>query len=274
MGFASQSRPLGGSAEGTTGPSLHMKEAPVATPLIPIKTPDGQAELSNRQRRLSQRHRTVLLLVDGRRSEHQVRQMAQQAGAAESCFGELIEMGLIAMPQTPEPQRTVPMPRPPAEDEPPLHVDIPIEPHPPVPAPPPSAPPSSMLALGGDSLLPAARTLQPESVLDDSLLRDSRQADESLIEDFDALESAATEDTSLEEARDILLRAVRREAPLTGSLTMLKLRRARSRGELADLIDEVESRIIKPYRSLAAQQVLRRARHLLTARVDSAQPAT
>ena len=254
--------------------TLCNKEAPVATPLIPVKTADGQAELSSRQRRLSQRHRTVLLLVDGRRSEQQVRSMAQQAGAGDSCFAELLDLGLIALPPAPEQLPTVPIPRPPPTEEPPLHIDIPIEPAPqPQPSEPPPTPAAAAIDDEPESLLPAAGTLQPESVLNDSAIGDSRQLPESVLEDFDALEAAASEDAALEEARGILLRAVRREAPLTGSLTVLRLRRARTRAELAELIDEVEARIIKPYRSLAAQQVLRRARHLLVARVDSVLPA-
>ena len=39
---------------------------------VPSKTPDGVAELAHRTRGLSQRHRTVLLLVDGRRPTSQV----------------------------------------------------------------------------------------------------------------------------------------------------------------------------------------------------------
>lgn len=247
----------------------------MATPLIPVKTPDGQAELSQRRRKLSQRHRTVLLLVDGRRTEQQVRSLAQQAGSADSCFAELLELGLIAMPSasTPPPEppiATVPITPPPATDEPPLQVDIPLDDI----APPPSAPASQRKAAPASpafddtlgSVLPAARSLHPESVLNDSALGDST------LRDFDALESGAAHDAPLEEAREILLNAVRREAPLTGSLTIRKLRRAQTRAELAALIDEVEARIVKPYRSLAAQQLLRRARHLLLARAD-AQPA-
>jgi hypothetical protein len=249
----------------TTGGSARapaaQKEAPVATPLIPVKTPDGQAELSLRQRKLGQRHRTVLLLVDGRRTEQQVRSLAQQAGAAESCFGELLELGLIAMPPAPAPApseppiATVPMTPPPAVDDAPLHIDIPLDDIAP-PVPPPAAFDDTP-----ESVLPATRTLHPESVLDDSITGGS------VLRDFDALESGTAHD-ALEEARIILLQAVRREAPLTGSLTMRKLRRAQTREELAELIDEVETRIVKPYRSLAAQQVLRRARHLLLARAD------
>ncbi|HUG21609.1 hypothetical protein [Piscinibacter sp.] len=231
----------------------------MATPPIPIKTSDGQAELNNRQRRLSQRHRTVLFLVDGRRNEEQVRVMAQQAGATDSCFAELVDMGLIALPQPapPDPATlpTIPIAPPPAEDTP-LHVDIPIDDVPPPPA-----------EDGPESLLPAARSLHPESVLNDSMLGDS------VLRNFDALEAARTDDISFEEARAILMRAVRAEAPVTGSLTMLRLRRARTRSELAELIEEVEARIIKPYRSLAAQQTLRRARHLLTPRGDPVLPA-
>src|SRR5712691_12299211 len=133
-------------------------EAPVATPLIPVKTVDGQAELSNRQRRLSQRHRTVLLLVDGRRSEQQVRTMAQQAGAGDSCFAELLDLGLIALPPTPDQLPTVPIPRPPLVEEPPLQVDIPIEtiePAPPSPQPPAPPPAGAHMDEEQESLLPA-----------------------------------------------------------------------------------------------------------------------
>lgn len=232
----------------------------MAIPLIPVKTPEGQAELSQRQRRLGQRHRTVLLLVDGRRTEQQVRSLAQQAGAGDSCFAELLDLGLIAMPPGPAPSdpKTVPITPPVPADPPPLQVDIPLDDI----APPPPPVKSSAIDDTPDSLLPAARSLHPASVLNDSALGDS------VLRDFDALESGAAHDAPLEEARGILLHAVRREAPLTGSLTMMKLRRAQTREQLAELIDEVETRIVKPYRSLAAQQVLRRARHLLLARTD------
>ncbi len=211
----------------------------MATPLIPVKTPDGQAELNNRQRRLGQRHRTVLLLVDGRRTEEQVRTLARQAGATDSCFGELLDLGLILLPQP-----TVPLTVTPSGQKP-LHVDIPIDD-------------------GSESLLPAARTLQPESVLDAAI-------SDSQLQDLDAI--AGSDDPALEEARSILMRALRAEAPLAGSITLLKVRRARSRSELAELVDEVEARIVKPYRSLAAQQTLRRVRQLLVPRIDSALPA-
>ena len=49
----------------------------------PQRTASGHAELATRGKRLSQRHRTVLLLVDGRRSEVDIRKLAAQAGAGD-----------------------------------------------------------------------------------------------------------------------------------------------------------------------------------------------
>jgi hypothetical protein len=248
------------------------EEVSVAIPPIPVKTADGQAELVNRQRRLSQRHRTMLLLVDGRRTEQEVKTLAQKAGATASCFGELVELGLIAVSQPTDPMTsTIPIspPAPPAEDDI-LHVDIPIPDPLPPDRPAPQSPARASRPASDDDLepmLPASRTLQPDSVLTDSMLGEQKMTD-SMLDEFESLGATRTEDSSLEEARGILLRAVRAEAPLTGSLTMMRLRRARTRIELSELIDEVETRIIKPYRSLAAQQVLRRARHLLDTRTN------
>ncbi len=224
----------------------------MATPLIPVKTPDGQAELSSRQRKVSQRHRTVLLLVDGRRSEPQVRALAAQAGVPDAIFDELLALGLILLP---EPTVVMNVVAPGSDGV--AHVDIPLV----------------AVAAGVDDAaeppLPPSRTLQPDSVLTDSVLADAPISD-SVLKEF-GLDPAESGDPSLEEARGILMRAVRAEAPLAGRLTMLRLKRARSRDDLASLLDEVESRIIKPYRSLAAQQTLRRVRQLLGA--DSALPA-
>ena len=75
-------------------------------------------------------------------------------------------------------------------------------------------------------------------------------------------------DPAVVEARRILLRAVRAEAPIAGSLTLLRLRRARTRTDLAELLDEVEARITKPARSLAAAQTMRRVRGLLDGRIQ------
>jgi hypothetical protein len=203
---------------------------------IPIKTPLGQAELAARKRSVSQRHRTVLFLVDGKRSAAEVRSMALQAGVPDHCFDELVTQGLIMLPEPTQPlQIEVPL-APPAV----LQVDVP--------------------------LLPPSHTLHPESLSADSVLGDVSPPDSWLPSDNE--EDPLDPDFS--EARLILLRAVRAEAPLAGSLTLMRLRRARTRAELVPLLDEVENRISKPHRSLAATQTMARVRHLLDGRrIDS-----
>ena len=201
--------------------------------MVPIKTPLGQAELKARTRQVSQRHRTVLLLVDGRRGEQQVRSMAIAAGVPESCFDQLLDLGLIERavlePVSPFGEDTVPM------------------------EPPPATPEGAAGQV--DSLLPAAATLNPESVIDNPpSVPDSWLVDEP---------TAVTADTALEQARELLMRAVRTQAPVAGALTLMRLRGAHSRAELESLLDEVESRISKPHRSLSAAQTVSRARHLL-----------
>ena len=216
---------------------------------IPIKTPLGQAELSARKRSVSQRHRTVLFLVDGKRSAFEVRSMALQAGVPENCFDELLALGLIMLPE-PTFSMLIDAPPPPA---PILHVDVPL-------------PGPDSLSAVPDSLLPPSRTLYPESVSADSVLGDA-VPDSWLPSDLDG---PSAQDPDFAEARLILLRAVRAEAPLAGSLTLMRLRRARSRADLVPLLEEVEIRISKPHRSLAATQTMRHVRHLLDGRrIDS-----
>ena len=205
----------------------------------PVKTAEGQAELNTRARRVSQRHRTVLFLVDGRRSEAEIIALAAKAGVPQNCFDELVDQGLImrAYPtfslliDTPAPQPDV------------LHIDLPI---------------------GGEdsSLIPlaAARTLHPDSVSLDSVAGQAGAADAWLPSDHAALQRS---DPAFAEARLILMREVRAQAPVTGSLTLLKLRRAQSRAELAALLAEVEARLRKPHRSVTVEHMLGRVRQLL-----------
>lgn len=68
---------------------------------VPVKTDLGADELRGRSRTLGQRLRTVLLLVDGRRSLRDVLSLAQQAGAQASHFEELLQMGMVKMPEIP-----------------------------------------------------------------------------------------------------------------------------------------------------------------------------
>lgn len=277
--------------------------------IIPTKTPEGLDELARRTRRLSQRHRTVLLLVDGKRSVQEVIGLAAAAGVADTYFLDLAERGLIALPAVPaepaagpqtlaptaaqraampqadsgpgeagpatvpeEPwlaQASVPMtaavshtaeaPHDPPDSD---HIDLPIDPasapgaagprsrpSPPGSRRPPDTRPSTLPELN-DSLLPPVRSLLPDSQLSD----------------FGRLDPTAPPpavDRPLEEAREILIRAVRAEAPVAGQLLLIKLRRANSRAEIEELLDEVEARIAKPRKMIVAAQTLRHVRHLL-----------
>ena len=133
----------------------------------------GQAELTTRRHRLSQRHRTVLFLVDGRRSEEHVRALAAQAGAGVQCLDDLVQLGLIVRPGD-------------ARQD---------------------------AGCGNESsLLPSSQSLQGESTW-------------SVAED----DKAAPTDRPLAEARELLVRSVRQEAPVAGALTLMKLKRASSR---------------------------------------------
>ena len=195
----------------------------MAPPLAPFKTAAGQEELSRRVRGLSQRHRTVLLLVDGLRSQTEVLQLAAQAGAPDSCFGELLDLGLIELP--------------PSAAEAIDHVELPLL----------DADDEAALADAApdESLLPPTASLAPEST-------------------WALSQSAVTVDGPLEEARAILLRALRNEAPVTGALTARKLKRASTRSQLEELLDEVEQRIRKPRKMIVTAQTLRHVRHLLS----------
>ena len=180
---------------------------------VPSKTPDGVAELAHRTRGLSQRHRTVLLLVDGRRTVAQIVATARAAGVPEPVLQELVTMGLVALPE--------------AGAE---HVDLPLESKP----------------AGDSSLLPSVRSLLPESGWS------------TLPPVADAV------DRPLQEARELLMRALRAQAPVSGSLTLMKLKRAATRDDVESLLDEVEQRLRKPHRMIIAAQTMRHVRHLLS----------
>lgn len=194
---------------------------------IPVKTPDGVDELGSRQRKLGQRHRTVLLLVDGRRRESQIRELAAQAGVPDACFDELLAMGLIMF--THGTGSTAPN-----SGLAPLDVDLTLD------------------TLSGP--LPPSLSLQPESVLTDSMVGELPISDMAPLDEADA---------ALDEARAILMRAVKAEAPVAGSLTLMRLKRARSRSDIEALLDEVEMRITKPFKGIWAAQTMQRVRDLL-----------
>jgi hypothetical protein len=195
---------------------------------IPVKTPQALAELSTRKLKLSQRHRTVLFLIDGVRSESEVRELALQAGCPATCFDELLSQGMVVYAQ-----ETAAMPL------------------------------ATVATLSPDaestlSLLPASLTLQPS--VNDSVISE--------LTSLQPLEPSAStvQDEAFEEARMILMRAVKAEAPVTGALTLLRLRRSTTRQDLLALLEDVELRITKPFKGLWATQTMSRVKELLMVR--------
>ena len=88
----------------------------MSSPNAPVKTPLGQQELRQRTQGLGQRHRTGLLLVDGRRPLAEVLSMAHQAGATAAHFEELVRLGMIELPVPPPPEPPLPVPEPPVDE--------------------------------------------------------------------------------------------------------------------------------------------------------------
>lgn len=71
----------------------------------PQKTELGLDELRRRTRGLSQRHRTMLLLVNGKRPRREVLALAGQAGVGVEFFDELVAMGMVD--PAPQPDQTL-----------------------------------------------------------------------------------------------------------------------------------------------------------------------
>jgi hypothetical protein len=206
---------------------------------ILIKTADGVSEMSTRALRLSQRHRTVLFLVDGKRSAAEVRRMAVAAGASEALLDELLSRGLVAELE-PNPFNAVSVNIANSQNELP---DIPLD----------------------DSLLPplppleANSTAQPPADL--PVLQAVMEAHEAKQNKAHGLDFST--DDPLGQAKDMLIRALQEEAPVTGALTLLRVRRAQSVESLNSLLDEVEQRISKPNRTLLSQQLMSNVKQLL-----------
>ena len=208
----------------------------------PRKTPLGHDELRHRTRGLGQRHRTVLLLVDGQRSLDALLDMADQAGARPSHFDELVQMGLVALPAC-EP---VEGPEPTA----PMSV---VEPGPSHPTDPTAdAPPASGArpVAGGTERDGPARVL---SMLPRWLTADTRP------EPTEGL----SEEQRLQEVRSLLTQALGVDALLFAPLTLNRVRLARSSRELISEVWEIEHHREHVRRSHAQLLSLQRARELL-----------
>jgi len=64
---------------------------------IPQRTPLADDELGTRTGKLSQRHRTALLLIDGRRTVAQVLSLCELAGATRTHLEQLVSEGFVQL---------------------------------------------------------------------------------------------------------------------------------------------------------------------------------
>ena len=236
----------------------------------PQKTPEGIAELSARSRGLTQRHRTLLLLIDGQRSLDQVLHLAHQAGVPRAYMDELVALGLVATPGAMVNLGSVggvpaPLPPPIAATPPPM-ASAPARPAPAAPGPIDIELNSDFVANGPGTApgasLGAADRMPGADLEDDSDPWDDNESFGRALStsELSALDSS---DQSLAEARHVLLQALRQEAPVSGAVTMLRVRRARNREALVALLPEVEQKIGSQRHLSDAARILRRVHELL-----------
>ncbi len=253
---------------------------------VPTKTALGLDELRHRTRRLGQRHRTVLLLVDGQRLLSEVLSLAQQAGAATSHFEELVNLGLVELP--------APIKPPDADIELPIVADEPedtsvelivledqvVEPiaaeAAPAPAvelvepPPVEAAWERTVVLRGPAPVPVAAAPAeapieapieasadtPPAAPPERRRRPRLPAKLPVLSDVD-------EGAMLQQVRELLVDTLRLDAPLFGARTFLQVRAAQGTSELIDLVWEIERHLSHARHSRSELLSLQRARELL-----------
>jgi hypothetical protein len=212
---------------------------------IPCKTAAGHAELAGRERRLSQRHRTLLFLVDGRRSLEEVVSLGEQAGVPRGYVDELLALGLVVLAA----QATLPPDR--SDMEGAGHQSTGRG------RPATAALTAESLPLGWPTDLPSmpARVF---SSAEDSIGFGSPVSNTELSE----LEFY---DPALAQARSVALHALLSTAPVAGAVTMLRVRRSRSRAQLRALLPEIQARLSRPHHLADARLVIQRVEALLAA---------
>ncbi|MGY0197218.1 hypothetical protein ACWA7J_19295 [Leptothrix sp. BB-4] len=170
------------------------------------------------QRHLSQRHRAMLLLVDGHRDVDEVLRLARQQGVSRGYLDELQALGLIVV--------CAPLPQ---VAEEPLGW-----PHPSTNFQSDVSGPDGLDTIG--LAPPPTRTRHAE-----------------LVE----------QDASLSQARSLIQQALLSQAPVSGAVTLLRVRRARHRRDLMALLPEVQARLSRPHRLAEARQLISQVERLL-----------
>ncbi len=252
---------------------------------IPVKTPQGVLEQRKRSSAgLGQRHRTLLFLIDGRRSIGEVLSLAQQAGAGAQHFEDLVRLGHVQLPVVPEPSPPVAAPDPDDNVVGELVVEVPPAAPPPAPeatpepvpaaaSKPASAPTKATApaAAPAPAIAPAPASPRPEPpVLADAVVpRVSRErlqpARKPAARTRAPVLAPATreDDKTLAAARRRLLEAMREDPPPQPTRMARQVREARDAAALVDLVLQVERNPDRHRRSRDGLRALEAARELL-----------
>ena len=225
----------------------------MSNPNAPVKTPLGHQELRQRTQGLGQRYRTVLLLVDGRRTVAEVLTMAQQAGAQTAHFEELVRLGLVELPAPPPP--------PPLPPEPPADVvqtaEVELESEPVIEAEVLVAPAISE-APGFEPAPPAVQPVAAVPRTEPAPAAPPVARAEPVV----AVDMAVAE-RKLDDVRRLLIDILRRDTLLQRVFAPARVRGAQTQEELIGLVWEIERERAHARRKRGQLINLQRARELL-----------
>lgn len=287
---------------------------------VPTRTAVGSQELQTRAKGISQRLRTVLLLVDGKRTSAMIEMLAVKAGAPADSLLVLQDMGMVEVPAEAIPEPTPPTPAPPpveavasepeaiataapepapvVEPEPEPVVQVAPAPPPPSPAPAPAVPviapkpaaaptaesprdmrnwlgappmvdtrpqrvitpaptpvPSPAPAPAAAAPAPVPKTPTGAAIPGAPSLETTQSSampewpsDSILNRDVMDLMPKVTvvplqKDIALEQAREHLITALRRDAPQEGAMLMVKISRTYTRPGLIALLSDIEAKL-------------------------------
>jgi hypothetical protein len=240
----------------------------------PRKTALGLDELRHRTRGLGQRHRTVLLLVDGQRSLDTLLDMADLAGARPSHFDELVQLGLVALPEESQPTRQAGNGSPPsagiphAAESPPIPTGSSVSVGMPITAetgapPPEMAPTDTSAATAGSSLRPSPEN-RPDPMpgqMQVQILPRWLDGTRHAVDEPD--DTQASQEQRLHDVRILLCETLGVDALLFAPLTLNRVRSARTPRELIAAVWEIEHHRSHARRSHPQLLSLQRARERL-----------
>ena len=244
----------------------------MSAPPVPSKTALGQEAVRRRTGEITQRHRTVLFLVDGRRPLSEVLGLAHQAGAATSHFEDLVRMGYVELP--PEEAPAAPPVEAPLEAAPPpeiteLAVEVAAEPAAGAELPPPTAVPAVSAAMAPAAPMPVPMSEPPAApaVLAQPPRRAMRAPERVLPPPpppaAPPVVVLAEDQPALEQARTQLLECLRSDPQPNGGRLVERVRAARSSAELIETVWAMERGLHHHQRTHRGLIALQRAREWL-----------